>query len=697
MLRRGLVALLVVLLLPAAAIAAPRSQDGGNGYVIVTLKSPPAASYAGGIAGLRATKPERGRLNTNSPAYRAYLRHLANEHANYRAFLERNAPKAKVVREYSVVLNGFALKLNGTDPATLARSANVRSVGNSWLYQPTMNISVDLINAAPVWSALGGAPNAGEGINIGIIDSGIDTSHDFFDCKDDVPARVYASGKAGDTSNLLVDDHGTHVAGTAAGCVISLTEGPITGSISGVAPGATLADYNVFPGFGAGFVAFGGSAFSHDIAAALEDAVNDGMDVVNMSLGGSVQGPHDFLAEASNATADAGVVVVVAAGNSGPGVGTAESPGNAEKVLTAGASTNPHFIGIGVSGTVDGGGAFAFGAALGDFNNFDPAVTADYTVTTPANGCTAITNDVTGKIAVIDRGVCTFGTKIRSAEAAGAVGVLVVNNVAGDPTAMGHDGGPFPAIPAAMLGQADGDSIKPSGTVTVDGTDVDEVITTNADIIAGFSSRGPGPFNHNIKPDVTAPGVNIYSSVFENEFAMFSGTSMAAPHVAGASALLLDFHGGSASLSPADVKSLLVNNADRPVWDHVSGESKTGVMTRGGGRINLGRAMSADVTFDTATLSFGRHNGARQVNVTIEVTVTNLTASSIDLDLWDSKSDSNIELSTGNITVPANGTVIFTVSLSARGGNAGEGDIKAAGGGTTYRLPYWYRTGQVGQ
>jgi hypothetical protein len=124
---------------------------------------------------------------------------------------------------------------------------------------------------------------------------------------------------------------------------------------------------------------------------------------------------------------------------------------------------------------------------------------------------------------------------------------------------------------------------------------------------------------------------------------------------------------------------------------------KTGVMTRGGGRINVKRAMDADVTFDTASLSFGRHSGNRQVNGTIEVTVSNLTAGAITLELSDSKGDPRITLSTDSLVVPGNGSASFMVSLSARGTHAGEGDIKAAGGGITYRLPYWYRTGQVGQ
>src|SRR5690606_13395854 len=158
-----------------------------------------------------------------------------------------------------------------------------------------------------------------------------------------VVCRVFASGVAGPGPELIID-HGTHVAGTIGGRfgtsgTVAGTAVPLTG-LSGVAPGVTLGNYNVFPGIGAGFVAFGGSAFSHDIAAALDAAVADGMQVANMSLGGTVQGPHDLLAEASNAAVDAGMVVVVAAGNSGPGDATVESPGSAAKVITAGASTN---------------------------------------------------------------------------------------------------------------------------------------------------------------------------------------------------------------------------------------------------------------------------------------------------------------------------------------------------------------------
>jgi minor extracellular serine protease Vpr len=718
-----LVAILTALALAIPPAAADFSADdiGSNAesseYAIVSLNSPAAASYEGGIPGLARTKPARGRLDVDSPAYAAYLRHLENEHANFRAYLSRQAPQARIVEEYQTVLNAVAVELNGAQLATLSRGPGVRAVAPSALYQPTMNISTDLIGASAVWADLGGQSDAGSGIQVAIIDTGIDLTNQFFDdtglpaesqideCDDQdndpatpdtnnkvVVCRVYTSGVApgaSDENPELFFDHGTHVAGTVGGR--AGTSGTVAGTdvtltdLSGVAPGVTLGNYNVFPGFGSGFIAFGGSAFSHDIAAALEDAVLDGMDVANMSLGGSVQGVHDFLAEASNAAVDAGMVVVVAAGNSGPGDATIESPGSAEKVITAGASSNPHYVSIDVD--IDGGPSI--GAALGDFENFDPPVTADYTVTTPANGCTAITTDVAGKIALIDRGVCSFTTKIRNAEAAGAVGVLVVNNVAGDPSAMGEDGSlPEPTIPAAMVSKVEGNDIKPSGTVTVDGTTQQELLTNNEDIIAGFSSRGPTPFTESIKPDLTAPGVNVASSVFDGEFAFFQGTSMATPHLSGVAALIL---AGFPGASPAEVKSRMANNAARVVTDHVNGTVDPGVLARGGGRVDVVRAFDATTWFDPVSLSLGILKGNRPFSETRTVAINGTAAASAAVQ-FDAAPPAGLELTAD--VVGGELTVTMTVARKFPPGDY-SGDIAVTGtDGGVYLIPFWVRVAQ---
>lgn len=685
---------------------APAAAQTQSEYLMVTFKDPPAASYKGGIPGLERTKPERGqKLNTRSKPVQAYARYLGKAHQAYQDYLASNAPSAQVVREYFHVLNGFVLKLNGTRPETAAAGPGVGRTAFSWLYRPTMTISTDLIDADLVWPSAGGRANAGAGIKIGIIDSGIREDHQAFGCKTAIAHDVFASGEAlpPGAAETIVSNHGTHVAGTAAGCVLDLNgpeDGPTSGSWSGVAPGATLHDYNVFPGFGAGFRAFGGSAFSHDICAALEKSVVDGMDVVNMSLGGGVQGPHDSLAECTDATADAGVVPAVAAGNEGPGDSTISSPGSAPGALTAGASTNPHFVGI--PATVAGKGTF--GAALGDFDNFDPAITANYTVTSPANGCTAISTALTGKIALIDRGVCTFSTKIRNAEAAGAVGVLIVNNVAGDPVGMGHDGLAFPTIPAAMLGKNEGNSIKPSGTVTVDGTSPQEFITANADIIAGFSSRGPTPFTFLIKPDVTAPGVNVYSSVFNEQdpselgFAYFQGTSMATPHVAGSSALLLALHSG---WSPADVKSALAQTAKRPVFDHVTGANPTGVLVRGGGRIDLDAATATPLTVDPASASFGRFTGNKVASGTLRLAVRNVSGSNQSCTVAVTGSPI-VAASPSSFSLATDGATSVTLTLDAgkEGTTASgdrSGDVELACSSTTLRVPWFVRIDRQGK
>lgn len=678
---------------PAASSAASMQAQSSSDVVIVAFRDAPAASAA-------ATRAPRGRkLDLRGPAARSYLARLANGRAQFAKFLAGAAPRAEIVRSYSVVLNGVAVKLNGHRADALLAGPNVRSIEASTEYRPTMNVSVwptaeypqGVIGAFPLWD--GDPEGAGAGVHVGVIDSGIDASHPFFACKAEIPRKVYASGVAFDPTNIFVSTHGTHVAGTVAGCVSDLAVidpgGPVTGTISGVAPGASLSDYNVFPGFGGGFVAFGGSAFSHDIAAALEDTVLDGMDVVNMSIGGTVQGPHDLLAEAVDATVDAGVVVAVAAGNSGPGAFTVESPGTAPNAITAGASTNPHFAGI-----VIGSPAGDLRAAYGDFAHFGD-VTEDYARTTPANGCAPITSPVSGLVALIARGTCSFQTKIRNAEAAGAVGVVVTNNVAGDPIAMGQDGTtPVPTIPAAMIDVTSGAALPDTGTFVIAGTTIQEFITTNADIIAGFSSRGPTPFTYLIKPDVTAPGVNVYSSVFDEAnfdtkgFAFFQGTSMATPHVAGSAALLRWLH---PDWSPADVKSALANNAQRVVTDHVTGAADPGPLARGGGRIWLPAADATPVTLDPVSASFGLFQGNANAAGSVSITLHDVSGADQTCTV---SAGGRVSASPASVTLPAGGTA--TATLSFAGGNAAvtpsgayRGDAVVECGGTALLVPWF--------
>lgn len=707
------VALAPLALVPAVAASrnpntdATSSESIASGYAIVELTGAPLATYEGGRSSYKRTQPNSGDdLSLGSSAAKSYKLFLASQRDDFKKWLNNEYPAAKVVDELGIVANAVVVKLNGPRKGALKAGPHVARVTDDALYQPTMNVSNDLINSPEVWARLGGPGNAGQGVKVAVIDTGIDLTNPFMSdagyagnpeidaCAPHekpggantnnkvIVCRVYTSGKTtarGD--ELLAFDHGTHVAGTVAGKygttgTVQGTDVAISG-LSGVAPKALLGDYNVFPGFGGGFVAFGGSAFSHDIAHALEDALRDGMDVANMSLGGSVQGPHDFLAEATNASVEGGMVVAVAAGNSGPGDATVESPGSALKALTVGASTNPHFVGIPV---ILGTGE-TYGAAVGDFNPYIPPVkNAQFAVADPAQGCTAITTNVSGKIALIDRGTCTFTTKVRNAENAGAIGVLVVNNVAGDPTAMGSDGTtPEPTIPAAMVSKDDGAKLKEKAgktTMTVDGTAAREFITDNEDIAAGFSSRGPTPFTYLIKPDVTAPGVNVLSSVFDGEFAFFQGTSMATPHVAGASALLVQRHSG---WSPDQIKSALVNNAKRPVWDSVTGTKATGVLTRGGGRIDVDKADTTPLTIVQPSVSFGYFNGSQSVGSQKTLRVTNVSgaAQTCAVSVANSQGDEAAAVTASPSAVALAPGESTTVTVTLSGGKAvGTGDYE---------------------
>ncbi len=723
----------------------PQPVQPAHDYVTVKLVDPPIASYEGGIQNIPRTKPLPGRkLDLTTDAARQYGQYLASRRQDYKNFLQSKAPRAQVIHEYSVVFNGLAIKLNGELPATLAQGPGVAAVVPSFLVRPAMNVSPDLIGATEAWKTVGGMNKAGSGIKIAIVDTGIDQTHPFLTDKTLTPPDGYPKGDTRFTSNKVIvarvycsgcpdvspgdmwSNHGTHVAGTAAGVngATATIAGVKIHGLSGIAPKAFLGNYNVFPSKGAGFIAFGGSAFSHDIIKALEDAVADGMDVVNMSLGGGVQGPHDTLAEATNATVDAGLIVAVAAGNSGPGDTTIESPGSAEKALTAGASTNPHFVGQPV--TVSSVGTY--GGAVGDFAAFE-TLTAQYdfwgslTSDTSGRACTAVEGrPFEGKIAVVRRGACTFTTKIRNAQNAGAIGVVVVNNVAGDPIAMGHDGTtPKPTIPAVMVEKNGGEAFigaAPS-TMSISAT-FKEFRTQNADIIAGFSSRGPTPFTFLIKPDVTAPGVNVLSSIFNEEvfvktgqttedWAFYQGTSMATPHLTGSAAVLLQFFQqrfGTEPLIPYPdiVKSAIVNTAKRPVFDHEEGTVRTKVLTRGGGRVDLEAAVNTQAAFVPASVSFGFHRGSAPISVFRTVTIVNVTkynrTYNISIDQHTSESGLTVGLDRQILGLGPGEKATFTVSLSAAttvpSGDY-EGDIVVTSANREMRIPYWVRIDKGGR
>ncbi len=676
---------------------------------IVQLKGEPVSTYPG-------TKRRPGRkINFNNTAVRSYRAQLAAERNNFRNWLRANAPKVVITSQYDISLNAVAVRLNGTSLDTIAAAPMVQQVQYNALYHPDLSQSYKVINASGAWSAAGGRSNAGAGIKIGDIDTGIDQNHPFFDptgfsypagfpkcdaadstthtrdtnCKYVSPkiivAKVFFNKAA--VSGLdakAVQDHGSHTAGIAAGVTgkTAVVEGVSINDMSGIAPGAWLGNYNVFPGNVA-------SARSEDILNAVDAAIADGMDVLNLSLGGSPRlgtaSGIDVLSIGLDNAVDAGLVVAVAAGNSGPGAKTVESPGRAPKVITAGASTNQHFIGEPF--TYPSGGGTTIGGAVGEF----PALpTNSYSLFDTGNtACTSVSSSASGKLAIVNRGTCTFSTKVRNAIAAGAVGIVVVNNVAGDPTAMAKDGLGGDNLPAVMIGLNEGAALRASGVTTASAVATfSEFITANADILAGFSSQGPTTPDLLIKPDLTSVGVNVLSSITcvgkaitcggEGSWAFFSGTSMATPHIAGSAAVLLDLHPG---WSPAQVKSALVDRADLVIQDSKTGTHDIGPTAQGAGREDLSVAAGGTTWLSPASASFGRVPVISPTSLVVTVlnpsgssqsftvstskftpsTFSNTVSSAFDAGTITS-SDSRISVPS-SFSVPASGSYDLTVTV----------------------------------
>ncbi|WP_179887103.1 S8 family serine peptidase [Bacillus sp. AFS088145] len=417
----------------------------------------------------------------------------------------------------------------------------------------------------------------GQGIKVGVLDTGIDYNHpdlkdsykggyDFVDNDADpmesTPADQKASGEPESIDgNPFVTEHGTHVAGTIA----SNPNNNVEYAMTGVAPKVDLYAYRVLGPYGSGS--------DSSVIAGIERAVEDGMDVINLSLGNNSNNSLSATSVAINNAALQGVVPVVAGGNAGPNPGTLGSPGASPLAITVGASDVPTDIptvktslgDVSVQNTLMGHG-------LGkDYLN---VLDKDYNVIYLGNGYEEdyVGKDLNGKVALIARGDISFDEKIRRANEKGAVAVLIYNNEDGEiPYFLGENYG---YVPTFKMLQADGgklvDRLKANPTETIKLSDFHSNMTSG-DVLADFSSRGPVSNNFDIKPDVVAPGVSTLSTVpeyinspgdgvdYSHSYASLSGTSMATPHVAGVAALLLQSH---PDYTVADVKAALMNTAD---------------------------------------------------------------------------------------------------------------------------------------
>ncbi len=411
------------------------------------------------------------------------------------------------------------------------------------------------------------------------------------------------------------DGHGTHTATTAGGNngVPADIDGVPMGTVSGMAPRARIAIYKVCwdsePITNSG-------CFSSDSMAGIDQAVADGVDVINFSVGGAstnFNGPDDV---AFLFAAQAGVWVATSQGNGGPGAQTTGTPAGVPWITAVGAAQDDQVFGTGLLVTAPVSVADTYealegvgGVSLSDTGD----ISASVVPSEPANGCAPLTNGaaISGNIALAIRGGCTFSTKYNNAAAAGATAIVVYNDgttpARVDPITMSAPG---TTIPGIMIGFFDGDLL--SNTAGVTGTVGPSIVIPRDNRIAGFSSRGPnGGAPDIIKPDVAAPGVQILAgeTLFPNVvrnggqfFQSISGTSMSSPHVAGTFALLKEAY---PDWSAAMARSALMTTA-RQDLKKTFGEEAADPFDIGAGHIVPGDAFDPGLAYDADIFDYVR-------------------------------------------------------------------------------------------
>jgi hypothetical protein len=610
----GMTALLVASL-PGAALAKSPSLDAGasakkftkTGVYIVRMADAPVVAYEGGIAGLPATKPAKGqKIDPLSDKVVKYVAYLDDTHAKAMA----TVGATKQLYSYRYSFNGFSARLTGAQASKLLGVKGVVSVTPDTKQKldtsrtPTF---LGLDAAGGLWEQLGGPSKAGEGVIVGILDSGIWPESQSVSDRDAngklifqqipgwhgkcTPGELFPAskcnqkligaqwfgagwgGKAGIKASFAyeywsardADGHGTHTSTTAAGNygVTATVDGGSFGTISGMAPRARIATYKVCWGRGDE-----GGCFNSDSIAAIDQAVADGVDVLNYSISGTSTNFLDPVEVAFLFAADAGVFVSASAGNAGPSASTVAHPSPWLTTTAAGTHDRSYpasvTLGNGASYSGQSSGSGAGPASL-VYSEYVAKAGADATEAALCYPGTLDPAKVTGKIVFCFRGVIARTDKSKAVKEAGGVGMIMGNT---GPNSINAD---IHYVPTIHVSHTDGfaildyiDANVATATATIGaGT---ATFGSLAPDVASFSSRGPLLASSDLlKPDIMAPGVDVLAAVSPagsdgRNFDFLSGTSMSSPHMAGLGALLTDAYPG---WSPAAMKSALMTTASQ--------------------------------------------------------------------------------------------------------------------------------------
>ncbi len=657
-------------------------------------------------------------------AAKAYKQQLVDEQREFANFVEKNL-KGKVFGSIQTVLNAVFVEINPEQIEKIKTYPGVKYIQKEKVYKLNLDQVNMVSNNVVVYRKLGmGNLDIGRGSKIAILDTGIDISNPMFDDTGfDYPENFDpgADNEADLTNNKVIvaknfgddDDasdlygHGTACAGCAAGRYVVIEQGGVVYRLKGAAPGAYLGNYKVFtkvkdldptsPTFGLYVV----EAYISAVINGIDAAVQDGMDIISMSLGGDIGSSSADDAECqalANAT-EAGVVCLVAAGNEGytydyiyndqgDPIGidwdsfalapnSVSSPGNEPSVITVGAVYNDRYytdiyqmtLSVGDQEITDlGNGIIKCGydtQVSVNLDSFGPAEVVDLAdYTTDDFACGILDGiDLSGKVVLVKRGDCAFCEKIKHCEDAGAIGVIVYNNLAiGETDEDGRTGGvinmnvdvdPFSGclyelhIPGYFITNEDGLALKQllaNSTEPVYMSVNHNIIFNNypAGYKTLFSSTGPTLVDYHLKPDIAAPGQYIMAPTQDdiestNDFpTMFSstgfgetqGTSFSTPYTAG---IVAAFKALNPDLSPEEIKGIICSTGrfGHDIYQAFMGLSNVRVTNGyaippflGGGLVDMANAVDAKLTVMPNNISFGNVDVAAKTKGSISKTFT---------------------------------------------------------------------------